>query len=101
MEYEIEFYSLTDPHNRAIMDIPDDMTTHQIKVISDLQREAGRTESKIRSGYPVYCPACGIRTGLRPIPYSHILCRSCAASMMQNETVKAISLKQRREGIPG
>ena len=101
MEYEIEFYSLTDSHNRAIMDIPDDMTTDEVKTISDLQREAGRTEFKIRSGYPVYCPQCGVRTGLRPIPYSHMLCRSCADDMMQREMVKAFELKQLREGIPG
>ena len=101
MEYEIEFYSKSDPHNRAIMDIPDDMTTDEVKVISDLQREAGRTAFKIRSGFPVYCPACGIRTGLSAIPDNHMFCRSCADDMMQREMVKAFELKQLREGIPG
>ncbi len=99
MEYEIEFYSKSDPHNRAIMDIPDDMTTDEVKVISDLQREAGRTAFKIRSGFPVYCPACGIRTGLSAIPDNHMFCRTYAANMLSLEYDKALKLIRLRRAV--
>ena len=75
--YQIIFYDPKNPQNKAISE-GDNITTKQLENEATVSREQGRTEVKIKVGYPVKCPLCGVTTDLNFLPYCQELCKVCA-----------------------
>jgi hypothetical protein len=52
-----------------------------------LQAKQGRTEVKIKTGFPAYCPECGIVSELLPFEHSHRYCQVCGPELVRSASL--------------
>ena len=87
--YQITFYDPNNPLNQSIIEF-EDIKMNNLKTEADINREHGRTEVKIKVGYPVKCPWCGVITDLNFLPGCIELCKDCAKKANKNRPVSIV-----------